>query len=284
MNNEIFNKYNIKLTTHGEIYFKYMPEVAVEFALNNFKSSSGIKSAARFICSEIRKYISANRLTIDWTNYFRELEKVGVDKNSEVLELTSKVESSVDLKRKVEILTIDPDKDIKQKLSRVQKMISIGKLKIDGLKAIKEERSLTSFEEAELGFEEGHLKQRKLMEEKYKNMIDQNQTLRNENSKPDTLRAERDYRSLYLKIERDTYELNNWKRMLDNLESITPAFREETKKIANIKISHYTKSIAKDLEKLQKLEDLLMNDKTSAPLSESDNFLIEDEGVQGGIH
>lgn len=289
INKDLFTKHKISLTAHGEIYFSHMPQGAIEFALGKIKDKSGIKDIGRLISYYVREYAKANKLSIDYGGYFRALEGSGIDKNSEiaVFDVVNKSVSVVSLEKKCEILKdvgVDPDKDVKEKLSRVQKMISIGKLKIKGLEAIKQERLLTPFEEAELQFEEGHLNQRKLMEVKYRNMIDQNQVLRNESAKSDTRQAERDYRSLYLKIERDSYELNNWKKMLDNIESITPAFREETKKIANIKIPQYTKSIALDLEKLQKLENELMNNKTSAPLSDSDNFLIEDEGVQGGIH
>jgi DNA-binding Lrp family transcriptional regulator len=285
MNNEIFNKYNIKLTTHGEIYFKYMPEVAVEFALNNFKSSSGIKGPARFICSEIRKYIQANRIAIDWSSYFREIERVGVDKNSEVLELSSKVESSVDLKRKIEILkdvAVDPDKELKEKLERVKKMISIGKAKIQALEQLITERKLTPFESSELDFEYGHLKQRNTMEIKYKTQLNENRTLRNDNSSDGICQAEKDYRVLYLKMDRESSELNKWKWILDNVETETqPSFREQTIKMAHAKIKELTKALAKDLEILNDLDAK----RKLQPDPVSDNFDASTlDQFQGEIH
>jgi hypothetical protein len=277
VNKDLFTKHNIQLTGHGEIYFKYVPESAIQHALNKLNNVNGIKDVGRLLTYHIREFMKANKLVIDYGSYFRALEGAGIDKKSEMLLYlgVNKTVSGLPAAKKLEILkdvAIDPDKDIKEKLARTQETIRIGKDRIIKFEALREHRKLNDGEQSELNSEYAHLRRRNELEIKLKMQLDENQILRNDNSATDICQAERDYRVLYLKMDRDSTELNKWKWMIENADQeFTDNIRAQTIEMANVKIKQLTNSLAKDIDSLNDLDE-----KRKIPLiSESNNFFQE---------
>jgi hypothetical protein len=216
---------------------------------------------------------------LNWSPYFNEVEKLGLDKYSDLV-----VEKKVDKLQK-EVKQVEIVSEIDQKLKRLESVIALNVRKLEALKLIKEERELTKFERETMEFEESLLKQRLGMQLKYATKKDEDGELDEFNDIVDISQADKKYRSLYLKIERDGYELNNWKRILEDIESVSLAFRDDTIKICNIKIPQYTRSIAMDLGDLSRLEAILEQE-SKEKSQVSDNFKVQENIIfdEGQVH
>jgi hypothetical protein len=275
MNNDIFEKFGLKMTTHGEVYFKYIPQVAVEFALDKFKKSAGIKSPARYICSEIREYVRANRLVIDWVSYFKEVTRVGVDKNTEVVEFNRIVEvvKQTTLSRKIEILTSDPDQKLKDKIKWHQDLMKDRRKELD-------DNANTSRSQYNLDKIEFHTKAIQQLKEN----ISKDQQQRKIDMSDNITQAERDYRSLYSKMEKDALELNKWKSILDDATTQHSFFSMETIKMANVIIPRMTEQLTNDVYKLNGLDELRKENNPEIFPDMSHNFSSQEGLEQTEIH
>ena len=119
------------------------------------------------------------------------------------------------------------------------------------------------------------------MEIKYKSRLSENQSLRKENESIDICQAEKDYRVLYLKMDREADELNKWKWMLDNVDKeFALALRDQTISMATANISKLTKSLAKDIDLLNELDE---KRQLTGQAAVSDNF-EQDNAFWDEIH
>ncbi len=278
--NQLFQRYELELTKHGEAYFSIIPDEVITFALDTYKSTPSIQSASKFMRKVVVDCCKKKNIYLSWPPYFLKVEQMGLDKYSDLVVSLKKPSSTqgllkqVTVGHKIEIEMSGTEKRIKQ----LQDYIRVKQKQTDNFlkkgELEKWEQKIIEDNNSNIIVRQQHLD--KIMA-KQKEIGD----LSNENINSDMSQAEMEFRSLYLKMKHNATELNNWKSIADNIETTPALFRDQTKSMSEIIITRLTRALDKDLKTLTELENQMRAESVVTP---PDDNAFADLCDQSEIH